>query len=392
MIDPLRVAAAFERLYSRSPRLFRAPGRVNLIGEHTDYNEGFVLPMAIDRDTVVAAAPAEGRKVRVRSLNRQEAAEFDLDAPWGGRRGAWIDYVEGVGRVLERRGARLRGADLVLESDVPEGAGLSSSASLEVATGLALLSVAGCRLPADELALSGQAAEHEYVGTQCGIMDQLVAVRGRAGHALLIDCRSLEARPIPLDLGPACLVVLDSGVKHELAASEYNRRRGECAQAVELLRATHPGLRSLRDLVPGDLASATAALPDALARRCRHVVTENARTVRAADVLAAGDLAAFGALMAASHRSLRDDYEVSCPELDALVDAASAQPGVLGARMTGGGFGGCTVNLVENPALDRALDAVRRTFARRFQREPRAFVCRAAAGAEEIASDVSPRG
>jgi galactokinase len=365
--------------------LFRAPGRVNLIGEHTDYNEGFVLPMAIDRDTVVAAAPAAGRKVRVRSLNRQETAEFDLDAPSSGRRGAWIDYVEGVGRMLERRGARLLGADLVLESDVPEGAGLSSSASLEVSTGLAMLSIAGCRLPPDELALSGQAAEHEYVGTQCGIMDQLVAVRARAGHALLIDCRSLEARPIPLDLGPVRIVVLDSGVKHELAASEYNRRRAECAQALEVLRGTSPGLRSLRDLGSADVAAATAALPDTLARRCRHVVTENERTLRAAEALAAGDLAAFGALMAASHRSLRDDYEVSCLELDALVDAAAAQPGVLGARMTGGGFGGCTVNLVETSALDGALEAIRRAFARRFRREPRAFVTRAAAGAEEIA-------
>ena len=384
MIDPRRVAATFERLHSRPPRLFRAPGRVNLIGEHTDYNEGFVLPMAIDRDTVVAAAPRDERRVRVRSLNRDEAGDFDLDAPWSSRRGTWIDYVEGVARVLEERGARLRGAELVLESDVPEGAGLSSSASLEVSVGLALLSLAGVSVAPEELALSGQAAEHQYVGTQCGIMDQLVAVRGRPGHALLIDCRSLEARPIPLALGAVCLLILDSGVKHQLAASEYNRRRTECAKAVDLLRSARPALRSLRDLAAGDLDTVTATLPDTLARRCRHVVTENERTLHAAEALARADHVAFGALMAASHRSLQEDYEVTCPEIDVLVEAASSQAGVLGARMTGGGFGGCTVNLVDSHALDKTLEAVRRTFARHFEREPRAFVSRAAGGAEEI--------
>ena len=384
MTDPGLVAAAFQEIHGSLPRLFRAPGRVNLIGEHTDYNDGFVLPVAIDRDTVVGAAPRQDRRLRVRSLNRGEVAEFDLDAPPERQRGIWLDYVEGVARVLEARGHRLGGAELVLRSDVPPGAGLSSSASLEVSVGLALLSIAGHRLPPIELAQAGQAAEHEYVGAQCGIMDQLVAVMGRPAQAVLIDCRSLEARPVPLALGRARLLVVDSGVKHELASSAYNERRVECGEAVARLRAGRPDLRSLRDLETDELGALSSLLPPALLRRARHVVSENRRTLDAAAALTGGDLVTVGKLMAESHRSLRDDYEVSCAELDLLVETAASQPNVAAARMTGGGFGGCTVNLVDEAAVGVVVGAVSEAFDRRFGRWPRTFVAQAAGGAGEI--------
>jgi galactokinase len=386
MTDPRVVSQAFTEAYGNRPRLFRAPGRVNLIGEHTDYNDGFVLPVAIDRDTVVGASPRADRRVRVRSLGRREEHEFDLNTPSEGRRGIWLDYVEGVARELDARCGPLPGADFVVHGDVPEGAGLSSSASLEIAVGRALLAMSGKELPSAELAQTGQAAEHRYVGTLCGIMDQLVAVLGQPGHALLIDCRSLAVRPVPLGLGSSTLLVLDSGVKHELAGSEYNRRRAECAEAVEHLRGVLPAIRSLRDVDPDQLEAYAERLPKVPRRRARHVVSENRRTLDAADALAHGDLVTVGALMAASHRSLRDDYEVSCAELDVLVESASDHPGVRGARMTGGGFGGCTVNLVDADRVDEVVGAAQAAFARRFGREPKALVVNPAAGASEIAS------
>ena len=233
---------AFAERHGRAARCFRAPGRVNLIGEHTDYNGGFVLPMAIDRSTLVAAAPREDRLVNVCSLNREEEFTFDLDNPGERRRGLWLDYVEGVARALESRGVRLRGADLMLISDVPEGAGLSSSAALEVSSGLAFAKISGASVEPVTLALAGQQAEHTYVGTMCGIMDQFVAALGQAGHALLIDCRTLEASPVPLDTSRVCVAITDTNVKHELSGSEYNVRRAECEEGVRLLRRFLPGI------------------------------------------------------------------------------------------------------------------------------------------------------
>jgi galactokinase len=375
---------AFRRLYGTEPRLFRAPGRVNLIGEHTDYNDGFVLPVAIDRGTTVAAAPRPGRRVRVRSLDLGRDAEFDLDAPGPRRRGSWLDYVEGVAAALSARGIALVGADLAISSDVPIGAGLSSSAALEMAVGKALAATAGAAVDDMTLALAGQAAEHAYVGIRSGIMDQLAAIRGRAGHALLVDCRSLQAELVPLAIAGAAVVVCDSGVKHALASSEYNARRAECERGVELLREVLPGIRALRDVALEDLVRVEDRLPEPVRRRCRHVVTENARTLEAARALAAGDGETMRGLMAASHASLRDDYEVSSSELDALVEGAAAQPGVLGARMTGGGFGGCTVNLVLRDAVDRFRGAVARYYTRATGRSASIFVAEPSDGAAEI--------
>jgi galactokinase len=375
---------AFGERYGRGARTFRAPGRVNLIGEHTDYNGGFVLPMAIDRSTFVAAAAREDRLVNVHSLNRGESFTFDLDRPGEPRRGLWLDYVEGVARALESRGARLRGADLMLVSDVPEGAGLSSSAALEVSTGLALASISNADVDRVTLALAGQQAEHTYVGTMCGIMDQFVAALGREGHALLIDCRTLEASPVPLDTSRVCVAITDTNVKHELSGSEYNARRAECEEGVRLLRRFLPGIEQLRDVSVEEFERHAAGLPEVVRRRCKHVVTEDARTLAAADALRGGDLEELGRLMRLSHESLRDDYEVSCPELDVLAETAWGVAGVLGSRMTGGGFGGSTVSLVRRERLAEFRAALEAPYSARFGHPPTFYVSDAGGGAEEI--------
>ena len=382
--DSLR--GLFRELYGADPRLFAAPGRVNLIGEHTDYNDGFVLPMAIDRSTLVAAARRADRRVRVHSCNMNESCEFDLDRPGPRERGRWLDYVEGVAQALESRGVRLTGADLALASDVSIGGGLSSSAALEVSVGLALAAVSGREVDPVMLALSGQQAEHQYVGAKCGIMDQFTATMGRAGHALLIDCRKLEASLIPLRLEAHAVVICDTKVRHSLAGSEYNARRAECGEAVRLLREDLPEVRALRDVSLAQFERHQRLLPEPVRRRARHVIGENGRTLAATEALAAGDIAGMGRLMAASHRSLRDDYQVSCRELDALVEISSAQPGVAGARMTGGGFGGCTVNLVRLDAVEAFRGAVSRAYEDATGILPSVFVVAASDGAKELSA------
>ncbi len=371
-------------MYGREPRLFRAPGRVNLIGDHTDYNEGFVLPMALDRETVVAGAVREDTRVRVHSLDLNRAGEFDLKAQGEKRRGSWLDYVEGMARVLQERGASVRGADLMIHSDVPIGAGLSSSAALEISVGLAFLSLSEQPVDLKTLALAAQRTEHEYVGIRSGIMDQLVSALGRRGHALLIDCRSLETKQIPLETQEVAFVICDTRVRHELASSEYNTRRAECERGVELLRAHVPGLRSLRELTVEDFQKYETLLPEVIRRRCRHVLTENARTLAAAGALETGDLATMGSLMYRSHESLRDDYEVSCPELNLPVEIAAGVPGTLGARLTGGGFGGCTVSLVRRASLAEFHTTITQKFSAAFSYEPALYPAEPGDGAEEI--------
>ncbi len=382
MTESLR--ETFRQRFGSEPRLFRAPGRVNLIGEHTDYNEGFVLPMAIQQGTTVAGARRPDRLVRVFSVNLDKAEEFDLDRPGAQRRGIWLDYVEGVAQALLKRAPGLSGADLAIESDVPIGGGLSSSAALEMSVAMALVGLSGVKLDKVSLALSGQESEHAYVGIHSGIMDQFVAVLGKAGHALLIDCRGLRGEPVRLSLSDSAIVVCDSRVKHELGSSEYNTRRSQCEQGVELLRNAMPGIRALRDVSVAEFRLHEPLLPEPVRRRCRHVVTENERTLSAARALSSGDVGEMGRLMFASHESLRDDYEVSCRELDVLVDAASSVAGVWGARMTGGGFGGCTVNLVRRSAIERFRETVTRVYARAAGREPTIFVAEPSEGAREM--------
>jgi galactokinase len=387
VIEREALRKSFISTFERAPRLFRAPGRVNLIGEHTDYNEGFVLPMAIDRETVVAASPRDDRRVRAFSLNLNERVEFDLDHPGARRRGLWLDYLEGVAWALEGDGVNLKGADLMISSDVPAGAGLSSSAALEVSVGLALASISGQKVDKVTLALAGQRAEHEYVGIKCGIMDQLVAAMGEAGHALLIDCRSLSAEAVPLETTSTCVVICDSGVKHELSSSEYNTRREECERGVEILKSFLPGILALRDVSVADFEHYEEKLPEPVRRRCRHVVTENERTLRAAEALRQGRLEEMGRLMERSHVSLRDDYEVSCAELNLLVEIAGNFQGCLGARMTGGGFGGSTVNLVRRDALSEFQDIISREYLRVTNISPKIYVSDAGEGAKEVMSD-----
>jgi galactokinase len=384
MIDLHRMRAAFiERFDKAAPRFFWAPGRVNLIGEHTDYNDGYVLPMALNRGTMVAASRRADRKVRAYSFSMAEAAEFDLDGAGAGQTGDWIDYLLGVACVLDKQFGPLSGADLVVQSDIPIGAGLSSSAALELSSGLALASVSGLEIDRLALALAGQEAEHTYAGIKCGIMDQYVAAFARRGNALLIDCRSLQSEQIPLSLDGYQVVVCDSHVKHALAASEYNQRRAQCEQGVELLGKFQPGIRALRDVSVVDFTKHEAILPDQVRSRCRHVVTEIARTVKASDALKRGDLREMGRLMTQSHTSLRDDYQVSCPELDLLVESALAVEGVLGSRMTGGGFGGCTVSLVHSQSTDSFRAAVEEQYDRIFGKTPSIYIFEPADGATE---------
>lgn len=374
----------FEARYQEAPRLFSAPGRVNLIGEHTDYNDGFVLPMAIDRRTYVAASARSDTRVVAHSLNADSTVEFDLARPGPTRRGSWLDYVEGTARALIARGFTLRGANLLVHSDVPSGAGLSASAALELSVGFALASLGSPGAPdLVQLALAGQAAEHEYVGTRCGIMDQYISALGLARHALLVDCRSLEFRSVPVELGSACILICDTRVKHELATSAYNERRQQCEEGVAWIARELPAVRALRDVSVSELDALARPLPPLLDRRCRHVVTENARTLEAARALQAGQLAELGALMFASHASLRDDYEVSCPELDEAVAAAASEAGVYGSRMTGGGFGGCTVTVLERDAVARVSDTIGKRLSARFGAAPQFFATTPCHGARE---------
>jgi galactokinase len=369
-----------------APRLFRAPGRVNLIGEHTDYNDGFVLPFAIDRDTVVAATMRDDDVVNVVAIDVDEEVSFKLNDQPGRLRRIWVDYVEGAIRCAYERFGVQRGLDLVFSSTVPIGSGLSSSAALEVSVGYGALTLAGAHVDLKELALASQRAEHEYVGAKTGIMDQFTAALGRAGQALLIDCRSLDVEYVPLDLGDAMIVACNTKVEHELASSEYNRRRAECEEGVLRLKERITRIKALRDVTIEDLIANRDLLSEVVYRRCRHVVGENARTRLAARYFGgeSADLVEIGKLMYLSHESLRDDYEVSCEELDALVEIAKGVEGVYGARMTGGGFGGCTVTLLKSSSFNEFSESVNREYNSRFGIEPDIYTLEASDGASEI--------
>jgi galactokinase len=383
-MTPTALRSSFRDQFGVEPRVFSAPGRVNLIGEHTDYNDGFVLPMAIERRTAVAAAPRDDGRIVARSSGTSDPVDIVLAEPGRPRRGTWADYVEGTARALIARGVPVSGASLLVDSDVPAGAGLSASAALETSVGLALASLAGRGdLDRVTLALAGQAAEHEYVGTRCGIMDQYIAALGVKGGAVLVDCRSLEPRVVNMDLGNATVVICDTRVKHDLATSAYNERRSECERAVAHFKQRLPGVRALRDVTEEDFERYAPELPKLLLRRARHVVTENARTLAAAQLLERGELDRFGALMAASHASLRDDYEVSCPELDLAVEIALDVPGVYGSRMTGGGFGGCAIALAAGRAVGELTQAWQRRMQDRFGRAVEVFASAACDGARE---------
>lgn len=375
------LATRFRKMFDTEMHIFRAPGRVNLIGEHTDYNDGFVMPAAIGFYTWIAAAKREDRILEAYSDRFDEKISLSLDALAGPPSRHWSDFVRGVAATLQQAGHQLSGANLVIHGEVPLGAGLSSSASLEVAIALALTRLSGIALPRMEMAKLCQTAEHEYVGTRCGIMDQFIASFGASGNALMLDCRSLqyELLPVPADLR---IVVCNSMVRHEHASGEYNLRRADCETGVKLLSAHLSGVRALRDVGIADLEKYKQVLPPLIYRRCRHVVSENQRVLAAAKALQSQDASRFGQLMYESHASLRDDYVVSCKELDLLVELAAAGPGVYGARMTGGGFGGCTVNLVRTDAADAFKASIASRYHEATGIVPQVYVCEPAQGAE----------
>jgi galactokinase len=386
--DGTRTAAAelsrsAELLWGRPARIFRAPGRVNLIGEHTDYNDGFVLPAAIGFSTWAAAVIRPGRRLSMHSENYSQSRELNLDGLPGAPQGDWSDYVTGVIVEAQKSGWQLPGAELLIRGEVPIGAGLSSSAALETVIAIAMVSLAGIPLDRTQVALLCQRAEREFVGVQVGIMDQFVSGHARAGSALLLDCRSLQHRFAALPAGIR-IVICNTMVHHQLAASAYNQRRAECEEGVRRLSAHLPAIRALRDVTLSGLENNRQDLPVIIYRRCRHVISENSRVLEAADALERQDLPRFGSFMYESHTSLRDDYEVSCGELDLMVQIASSLSGVYGARMTGGGFGGCTVNLVDSEYVEAFSRDVSRRYQAETGKEPEIYVTEAAEGAEEL--------
>jgi galactokinase len=377
-----RVLEEFRSAYGEpAPLLVRAPGRVNLIGEHTDYNDGFVLPMAIERAVWIALQPLDDARVRLRSLDFGDTREFALEGLLDLARRveemSWIEYVRGSMWTLGRSGGRLQGWEGVVAGDVPVGAGLSSSAALEIATLRAATALTGEPWRADRMARLGQEAENRWVGMNCGIMDQMISAGGRAGHALLIDCRSLETEPVTLPAGTVA-VVMDTATRRGLVDSEYNDRRASCEEAARQL-----GVRALRDVSVRDFLAREGGLGETIRRRARHVVTENERTLEAAS---STDPERLGELMDESHESLRDDFEVSTSRLDLMAELARETDGCFGARMTGAGFGGCAVALVAEEAAEAFTSSVARRYATRSGLEPVLFATAAADGATIEAS------
>ena len=411
------IAKKFHEIFGSQPTFIAsAPGRVNLIGEHTDYNNGYVFPVAIDKYVRVAAQKREDRQVTLHALDINERCEFSLEGPFTSR-AAWSKYLIGVAHLLQESGRRLVGMDAVITGNVPLGAGLSSSAALTVSAALAFLAVAAdCHEPIfreghhlrKELAALCQRAEHEFAGVNCGIMDGTISLFGQADHALFLDCQSLEHVHVPLNLAEHHIVVCNTMVKRELAASEYNKRRAECEKGVDILRKWLPGISSLRDVTLVDFKKYEEELPALTQKRCRYVIEENARVLEAVSALKTGvnqyrhsegegkpaqgtaptesavpqeSLAQFGKLMNASHTGLRDDYEVSCKELDLLTDIAGSIAGVSGTRMTGAGFGGCTVSIVHRDALEMLRTRVMTEYPQHKGIEPEIYLCNVSGGA-----------
>ncbi len=373
------LAEQFRKLFGSEGRFVQAPGRVNLIGEHTDYNDGFVLPAAIPLTTAVGFGHRPDGRLAIYSENYSERIEFAFENLPSSPRHHWSDYVVGVTRKLLEKGIRLSGANLLVEGNVPQGAGLSSSASLEVAVCLALLEVSGEKMNGAEMTRLCQSAENDFVGARCGIMDQFVSVHGQKDHALLLDCRSLDyqQRPIP---GDVKLVICNTMVRHTLAGGEYNERRRECEEGARFFARKIPNVKALRDVSLDDFKKYSDGLPGTVRKRCQHVITEIARVGEAAEALKQKDAVRFGSLMRESHASLRDDFEVSCRELDIMVELAGKVLGVFGARMTGGGFGGCTINLVESAQTEIFKGIVAEGYEKAVGIQPEIYVCTAADG------------
>lgn len=370
--------------FGQSPALFVAPGRVNIIGEHTDYAEGFVMPAAIDFATIAAISPRNDGSIVIASENFKEEVTHPLAALPEKAIHHWSDYPLGVISILRGQGVEIPAFSLTLNGDVPVGAGLSSSASVEVAAMIAILSLTTAKISLPEMAKLCQRAENEYVGASTGIMDQFIACCGAENHALLLDCRSLNYRlaPIPPSIS---IVISNTMVKHSHAGGEYNTRRAEVEEGTRIIHNHRPEVRFLRDATVDDLKKWGSEMPPDVLKRTRHVITENNRTVAAADALEAGDLKTLGRLMYEAHASYRDDFEGSVREADILVDLASREPGCIGARLTGGGFGGCTVNLVEHTHAAAFIDHLRDGYRAATGIDADIYRCHASAGVHRLA-------
>lgn len=376
----------FTKRFQRAPTMLAVgPGRVNLIGEHTDYNDGFVLPVAIKRDIRIALRPREDRRVKVYSLEYDGWYEFNLNELRYNQELLWSNYVQGVAWALEELGLPLRGFDGVISGNVPRASGLSSSAALEVATATAFLAASDQTGALDpvKIALAAQRAENKFVGVNCGIMDQYISVLGQEGQALLIDCRSLEYQLIPVPK-EAALVIGNTKASRSLAGSAYNERRRQCEEGVAILQTVLPNVRALRDVTSAQLEEHKGLLSETVYRRCRHVVGENERVLQAVEALRTSDLKTMGRLMNESHTSLRGDYEVSSPALDAMVNAMRSVNGVYGARLTGAGFGGCAVALVQPGREQAVVDAIYEKYPKAANIWPEVYISQAGPGAQLI--------
>jgi len=373
-----------ERLGGEPETIIRAPGRVNLIGEHTDYNDGFVLPVAIDRDIMVASRRRDDELVRIYSLDFDAIVEFSIDDIQYDSESKWSNYPRGVACLLQESGYRPGGLEAAITGNIPLGAGLSSSAAMEVAMAMTFEKASDLEIDPVEMALICQKAENQFVGVNCGIMDQFISRMGRKDHALLLDCRLLEFELIPLNLDGVSIVVCNTGVERELVDSEYNKRRSECERGMKILEDILPGIKALRDVNIADFHKYKTHLPEITERRCEYIIEENNRVLESVQLLAEGDLVGFGILMNESHIGLRDEYEVSCPELDAMVTIAWSTEGVLGSRMTGAGFGGCTVSLVTEAAVEGLIQRINREYPERTGLQPEIYVCIAEDGAGSL--------
>lgn len=370
-----KVSRGFQEKFGTAPQLIaKAPGRVNLIGEHTDYNDGFVLPMAIDRAIWIALRPRPDQEVHLTSLDYGDTAVFNLDNVSKGEK-HWIEYVKGVAWALQQEGHALQGWEGIMTGNIPRGSGLSSSAGLELATARAFTAVSNLTWNAPQMARLSQKAENQWVGVNCGIMDQMIAAVGQKGQAVLIDCRTLDTQAVPLPQGTA-VVVLDTGTRRGLVDSAYNERRQQCEAAAQYF-----GVPALRDVTVAEFLEMESQLEALIRKRARHVVTENQRTVNAAHAMKIDDAPMLGQLMNDSHTSLRDDFEVSCQELDVMVEIAQAQPSCYGARMTGAGFGGCAVALINQFEADEFVQIVAAAYEAQSAHKPNVYVCAASQGA-----------
>lgn len=367
------IITTFKETFSKEPLVVYSPGRINLIGEHTDYNEGFVMPAAIDKKMIVAIAANQSRQGRIYSMDFQEEFVFDLDS-FGPYKGHWATYIMGVAAQLQQAGYAVQGFDMVFGGDIPVGAGLSSSAALEAAVGFAMSTLFGFHISKRSLIHYAQKAEHVFAGVQCGIMDQFASAMGKKGHVIRLDCRSLDFHHFPLQLPDHSILLIDTCVKHSLADSAYNKRREECQTGVAAAQKLYPEIKSLRDMDLKVLDAIRSDITQLVYNRCKYIIEENNRVLAASELLDKDDLKGFGEKMYQSHEGLSKLYEVSCPELDFLVDYSKDLDEVLGSRMMGGGFGGCTINIVEKSKVKTLQDSIKPAFESKYDVTPKFYV------------------